>query len=712
MSPGQMSLLRSASPFVLLAGGFGGGKSVGLIAKALQLKCANGPTPGLLMAETLSELYTNIVDPMMEALEKSLPRELMPYLVADQKGRKYMQWSDGCKIHLRSAENLKGWAGLTVGWLCGDELRLWRKQSYDFAIARVRKKCPLPQRAFVSTPAMNWLNEEFNTHKERHELITCGTEENAHNLDPDYIENLKSSYSPRMQRAVLRGEFVSLEGAVYDAFDPVDGSPWLVDFEPSANALQRVPVHLAVDPGFRRSAWLWIAQLGPLDWVVFDELMADNASDVACVEIVNERGWPIDEIWCDPAGDATQSVTALDTFAALRGVKGRVSNTRLIRTIAHYRSVAFGVDKLRVLLGGYEGLPVRVRFARRLLDLERGKPRGILKDLAAYSYPEVKDGRPITDEPLKDGIVDHSCLVGCSEVYTRDGWAKLETLGGESLDVLTTRGMLPATVGLTRRQTPVWEIVYDTGQTTVATGDHRFIVSARCRCGRLVADFSWATVLQMRQIFQQTGWTAPGIPAQSGIYRCPWCDTEGRTHTSQEWGQAGQSDRELRGDAGDETLIVPLQAAKKRIPGRGETGGSGMAPEQERARVAQETRARCVVAPRAFGLYVPSVWAGFQVAEEGKREVLPSKLQSHCLATAARDEGYQRVSDIRLAGNADVWCAYVQGAGSFVLKDGSVSSNCDALRYWSVGRWMCDKQLRKKDPVLAKDTRPGYRVAA
>ena len=76
-------------------------------------------------------------------------------------------------------------------------------------------------------------------------------------------------------------------------------------------------------PGFRRSAWLWIQQTGHTDWVVFDEIMPDDTSDVRCVEMVNAKGWPIDEIWVDPAGDNTQSVFGLDTFAVLQGIKTR-----------------------------------------------------------------------------------------------------------------------------------------------------------------------------------------------------------------------------------------------------------------------------------------------------------------------------------------------------------------------------------------------------
>jgi len=124
------------------------------------------------------------------------------------------------------------------------------------------------------------------------------------------------------------------------------------------------------------------------------------------VRDINARGWPIDEVWVDPAAKSAQSYEGADTLQALRQLKTR--RPRPLRWLEGMsREIAWGVDKTRVLLG-CEGHPRRVHFAKRLLDIERGKPRGLLKDLAAYRYPDMKDGRPVSDQPLKDGITDHS----------------------------------------------------------------------------------------------------------------------------------------------------------------------------------------------------------------------------------------------------------------------------------------------------------------
>ena len=67
-------------------------------------------------------------------------------------------------------------------------------------------------------------------------------------------------------------------------------------------------------------------------------------------------------------------------------------------------------EKTRTLLGDPDnGLPIRLFFARTMAAKEQGNQRGIVKSLSSYSYPELKDGRPITDMPEKDGVYDHDC---------------------------------------------------------------------------------------------------------------------------------------------------------------------------------------------------------------------------------------------------------------------------------------------------------------
>ena len=92
---------------------------------------------------------------------------------------------------------------------------------------------------------------------------------------------------------------------------------------------------------------------------------------------------------------------------AMKTIRQR-SPVRIIT--AANREIAFGVDKLRVLLGDpSHGRDIHLRFAKSLVALEKGRERGLVKSLASYRYPEAKDGKQVTDSPLKDGVHDHFC---------------------------------------------------------------------------------------------------------------------------------------------------------------------------------------------------------------------------------------------------------------------------------------------------------------
>ena len=418
-NPSQLRWLESQASYSLMCAGVGSGKSTAGRAKIMLLKGANGHLPGLVIAQTYGALFTNIVDPLMELYEQ-VPVSHRPKLRSSGKMGPRLVFPDGCVVYLRSAEIPKGYDGLTVAWLYGDEIKDWSWKAYLVAIERVRiKAAPMSQRAFTSTPRWNWMNDEWNTEKKNREVIRCGTAENAHNLPDDYIENLKLTYSPRLQKAMLLGKFSIMAGAVFEEFDPDPAeSEWFVDFDPVDNKKDRKyldshKVMMAVDPGFRRSAYLWIVEHPgnderPSSWTVFDQYTPDNTTDVGDVEVINQREWPVDEIWVDPAAGATQSYEGTDTLTALSHVRPREHGARILRSTRAFRSIPFGIDKLRILLGGYEDMPRRLKFAHRVARQERGRPRGTVKDLGALRYEEVKDGRPVTDKPLKDGLTDHT----------------------------------------------------------------------------------------------------------------------------------------------------------------------------------------------------------------------------------------------------------------------------------------------------------------
>lgn len=412
ISPSQRAFLEADDWAVLMCGGFGSGKTTALILKILQLVGRNPGVPGLIIGATFGALGANLVTELERICALTLPEQLRPRI--NRGSSPAIHFPCGAVAHLRSAENVKGYDGLSVGWLAGDEIRHWTKRAYDVAIARVRvKAAPFSQRAFASTPAMHWMADEFNAGTEHRRTILAPTHENSHNLEAQYIDNLRLSYSRRMQRAVLDGEFTVLEGAVYEATDLSSGSPWMTS-EPIAPLLRTHRVVAGFDPGYRRSALVWAVEKSPTDWIIFDELMLDNTSAAGVVNAISQRKVdgekvPVDELWVDPAADSTDEAVGTDVLDVLRSIKSRSGPGFLRMLSGYFRGIEFGVDKTRVMLGDpASGIPIRIRFHERLRELERGRDRGVMRDLQAYSYP-ADQGRAMRSHPHKDGKTDHAC---------------------------------------------------------------------------------------------------------------------------------------------------------------------------------------------------------------------------------------------------------------------------------------------------------------
>ncbi len=427
-NPGQLKYIQATSPFVLLAGGFGSGKTTAGAVKIVQLAAMNPGLPGLVLAPN----WTTLKSVVLRALRKlflSVPRAQLPLdalaallRIHDPTQERYLDWGGGTHIFLRSMHDVASFDGLDVAWVYGDEMRHATREAYSVAIARVRlKSAPFPQRAFTSTPKIGWLSDEFNTGKSGRELIVAPTLENRANLQEEYIDGLRASYSKRMQRAVIEGLFTVLEGSVYEAFDvrsEQGRKERVLPLTHPANNLRAQnwqKTILAIDPGFRRSAVLWIREIDKLQWAIIHQWMPDNMSMGDVAMRINEYNKAheiyIDEVHVDPAADSTELATGLDVAAILDTIATRDGRPHTIWCTGIYRGIAYGVDKLATLLGDPQnGLPVRLFMTEALLKEEtEANNRGIVKSLEAYAYGEVKDGKAMSDVPVKDGLHDHAC---------------------------------------------------------------------------------------------------------------------------------------------------------------------------------------------------------------------------------------------------------------------------------------------------------------
>jgi hypothetical protein len=297
-------LTDEASRIKAMIGGLGSGKSRTGAEAFVDLVLAN-PGCDLLMAGPTHEMTRDLCVPAFEA---ACPRELIVRYV---KSEKRYDLRGGRTVKHASADKPSTLEGRNLAGFWADEARYWPAESWRNLLARLRAvEARRLQGLVTTTPAMNWLADEFNASKPGRVVYRASTLENAHNLAPGYIDDLRRTYSPRLARSLIDGEFSVVSGQVYEEFDD---AKHLVDwaYDPA------LPLWLSWDFGVRAASILFAQQVGrwpvttrdgrtlpPGSVVIFDELQLEQKPTAHQIPDVQRRlaGRKVSRIVCDPAG--------------------------------------------------------------------------------------------------------------------------------------------------------------------------------------------------------------------------------------------------------------------------------------------------------------------------------------------------------------------------------------------------------------------------
>lgn len=204
--------------FLHLSGGYGSGKTTVLAHKLLKLSILNAPYDGGLVVPTFADFKNDFL-PVIEGILEDNGIDF-EYHGTDHKFK--FPWSKG---FLRVFTADKKIRGMNVAFIGVNELCLISKERYLEAIGRVRiKQAKFPQVVSSSTPE-GYASPYYNIFVENpwrgSKILYMNTMENAHNLDPNYIQSLKDSYPKQLIDAYLHGLWVSLSGnRFYYAYSP------------------------------------------------------------------------------------------------------------------------------------------------------------------------------------------------------------------------------------------------------------------------------------------------------------------------------------------------------------------------------------------------------------------------------------------------------------------------------------------------------------
>lgn len=426
-SPTQWAFLRDRTPLRLLSGGLGSGKTRTGAEAAVDAHLENPTFDGMLVAPTFPMLNRLV----LPAWLKACPPELIERPIA--KDRCFLMKS-GARVWYGTAEVPSSLEGTNLAWFWGDEVRYWPHESWQNMVARLRVAGARRQGFGTTTPAVGWLEDEFNRGKQGRRAFKIATIENEPNLAPGYIDDLKTSLSPRQAKSLIYGEFAVVAGQVYEEFDEARHAiPWTYD--------AGLPLWLSWDFGVRKASVLFAQQVGdfpyllpdgreipPHSVVIFDELQIDEKPTQWQIPLVQQRlaGRVPWQIVVDPAGrgrDQASGYRSVEIIEAAFGTYNR-GGSRLVtyETDFEERYIPNRIARVQGALSPIEGAPT-LYVAKSLVG---GNRRGVVAALRGSVYPE-RGGRRTSDRPQEDDF-EHSrdtleyLVVAAQNASGRGGW--------------------------------------------------------------------------------------------------------------------------------------------------------------------------------------------------------------------------------------------------------------------------------------------------
>ncbi len=303
----QSGFITCTARYIGFIAGVGAGKTAIGSMKAVQ-KIGQGED-GIIVAPDFPQLSKSTWPEFMKWAP--MTRCINKHLDHPFTNKKMLQFDINGKIvtvYYGGIENEGGWAGPNVNWAWFDEGgRKRTRRAFDVLAARIRVG-KNPQMWVTTTPSgvSHWLYEVFvkgviNPEAEKViremgwkgkivEHFTASTAENSRNLDPFHYAMLTGMYSGKLKQQELGGEFVSMEGAVWEFFEGRDGGR---NCTTDADYHHGVPVEWWVDDGFTvgHPRVILYAQVIPPFINVFDEYIVTRELAEESVKHALELPW-------------------------------------------------------------------------------------------------------------------------------------------------------------------------------------------------------------------------------------------------------------------------------------------------------------------------------------------------------------------------------------------------------------------------------------
>ena len=308
----------------------------------------------------------------------------------------YIRFKWGTTVEGMSADNPDSLVGEGLDLLVIDEVAKMNKKIWDMYLSPTvagRKGKVI----FVTTPeGRNWIYDlyQLGDYDETWASYTSPSWKNQHEFplglnDPAIIER-KRNMSKALFGQEFGAEFSIFQGKVWDFERDLDVGDFPYD--------PMLPTFCTIDFGYRMPAVLFIQTQwdGATEHIrVFDSIL--HKRDIKTedlIKMIKTKGYPITTFYGDPAGANIQGQSGAGDMEIFLRSGIRIVSTRdrmsrnIINSVSYTRGFFESADGTR-----------RVHVDKKCND--------VIKDFEEYRYPESQDGKPIKEEPIKDGVHDH-----------------------------------------------------------------------------------------------------------------------------------------------------------------------------------------------------------------------------------------------------------------------------------------------------------------
>jgi len=308
----------------------------------------------------------------------------------------YIRFKWGTTVEGMSADNPDSLVGEGCDLLVIDEVAKMNKKIWDMYLSPTvagRKGRVI----FITTPeGRNWIYDLFKLGA-NDPLWSSHTSPSWVNqyefpkgLDDPAIIERKRNMSKELFGQEFGAEFSVFEGKVWDFHRDED----VGDFPYNPN----LPTYCTIDFGYRMPAVMfcqtyWEDNVEHIR--VFDSILhKQNIKTEDLIKMIKTKGYPVASYYGDPAGANVQGQSGAGDMEIFRrsGIKVISTRDRMSRNIV--ASVAY----TRGFFESANGVR-RIHVDKRCAD--------VIEDFEEYRYPESEDGKPIKEEPVKDGYHDH-----------------------------------------------------------------------------------------------------------------------------------------------------------------------------------------------------------------------------------------------------------------------------------------------------------------